>query len=1005
MQRNILLFTLGIMVLHGQPAVTNLVVDDNAVNGGHSSFRVTWNTDVAPDNQRVDWGPTNAYGRVLYAYQPSYAATGQQLTVSGLNATTDMDAGRVVHFRACSHNGSGWGCSSDQTVTIPAVPSPHPVVATLPETFSIPQPSEAGCTTQTAASDLSDLQAKINTAASNQVSACQVVIIPAGAVGTAFVTIPTAVDADKISSYNTGSNVLTVVTRNNTYSNGDRVRVANNTPTYATIPTGLQSGADYCASSVSGSTLQLTAWPSCTGVVSLGTAGTGQFNIMPFPPRHSNYITVRSNGVYPPDGVRTGPGWQAASNTAQWQPTITTATTVTSPYGYNSLLFSEMAHHWYIGPGIDFTAANSNQSDTTDPAPWPLRIVTKPSNSYIAVKRNWITGLGYPERQYVPMYWDGSYVDFADNYLTGIDYWRPARLYSDFAQTPAGAVLSVGGGFYNTGIGNCPSVGASSVTLTSSTSGIGYVTVRPSDCAVIATLPSGTTATCSGCTTAVGADWPKNGAGQYTHGLVASCTFTTGSWTSCTSYDDINASLSQYFGGGSLQIISSYGPGPMRYSNNYEESHGILYHMDDSGANNYLTIPSNVTIQRNLFNTLAKYRYGSAQNNGLVYPNRQAIECKRCNKVLIKGNEITGGFRDFQNDGPSILVSSIASACTAPCIFTSGDVSITSNYIHDTSGGIETNGNFQFATVMGPMARRYTVTNNLLANINGYVYRSTLYSNTIAHGPCFLIWFGGEDVIVDHNTCYSAAGNSPAVVSGVSKMVEGFKFTNNAVFVNDDNGLNGVALDWGGGGTGSPNCSLLKGTAGISCFANGVYNWSNNLLIPGYTNSQTMSGDSKAADWVTSWRGSTNTWIPTDSTVAARVAGSRWDNPSSASFQFTQSSPYISGGPNRATDDTDIGANQPGVQDALGWVLNVRTPLISSSGFTAAFHAPDPSTACYVGYGTSSDPTTWSQTEADTSATQERTIQVTGLTSETTYYFQIWCSQSAPTTTSPVRTL
>jgi hypothetical protein len=181
---------------------------------------------------------------------------------------------------------------------------------------------------------------------------------------------------------------------------------------------------------------------------------------------------------------------------------------------------------------------------------------------------------------------------------------------------------------------------------------------------------------------------------------------------------------------------------------------------------------------------------------------------------------------------------------------------------------------------------------------------------------------------------------------------------------------------------------------------NGTYQWSNNLLVPGYTNSQTMSGDSNAANWVTAWTGSTNTWIPTDSTVAARMTAQKWQAAAANNYKWINNpaSPNIAGGSNGgATDGSDIGVNQNKLQDDLGWITNVRYGSVTSSGFTAYFHAPYATTGCYVGYGTnSSDASGWSKTSADSPTSQERTISVTGLTTKTTYYWQVWCPNSAP---------
>ena len=103
-------------------------------------------------------------------------------------------------------------------------------------------------------------------------------------------------------------------------------------------------------------------------------------------------------------------------------------------------------------------------------------------------------------------------------------------------------------------------------------------------------------------------------------------------------------------------------------------------------------------------------------------------------------------------------------------------------------------------------------------------------------------------------------------------------------------------------------------------------------------------------------------------------------------------------------DGMDVGVDQDALEDALGWVKNARVLSLAATSFAVAFHSPDSSTACYVGYGTGSNPTTWSVTAANILAQKERTIAVTGLTAKTAYYFQVWCSKTAPTATAIVRT-
>src|ERR1700722_10370200 len=109
-----------------QPVASNIIVDDYNHSGGHSSFRVTFNTNVPADNILVQWGPTSAYGKIATTYAGSSGGTVQQWIVSGLEATTDMNSSRQVYLCVEAHNTSGWSSCYPPTggfVTIPAVPS------------------------------------------------------------------------------------------------------------------------------------------------------------------------------------------------------------------------------------------------------------------------------------------------------------------------------------------------------------------------------------------------------------------------------------------------------------------------------------------------------------------------------------------------------------------------------------------------------------------------------------------------------------------------------------------------------------------------------------------------------------------------------------------------------------------------------------------------------------------------------------------------------------------
>src|SRR5579871_4780314 len=288
-----------------QPVVSNIRLDDI----GHSSVRVTWDANAVPMNQRIQWGPTAGYGKTQYVYSTaavSTLATNQTLILAG------QMAGSTIHLCPQSQNADGWSsCRGlDQTVTFAPLPSPHPMPAILPETFSISEPDTSSCTMLTANS-LETLQAQVNTAAAGQAKGCYVISVTAGTIMRGQLLVPPAADVDTIASSNAGTNVITIASAVNTYQSGQRVRVAlDDWAGTATLPTGLTEGVDYCVAEASGKTLRLQLWPACNAVVSLKTDGSGPWYTTPFPPPASDWIQSRTSSAHvPPDGVRPDPSW------------------------------------------------------------------------------------------------------------------------------------------------------------------------------------------------------------------------------------------------------------------------------------------------------------------------------------------------------------------------------------------------------------------------------------------------------------------------------------------------------------------------------------------------------------------------------------------------------------------------------------------------------------------------------------------------------------------------
>lgn len=990
-----LLFLLCLPAFAAVPVVSSIVTDDINVDGGHSSVRVTWSSDVAADNLRIAWGTTSAYGNLFWSYNVVVGLTaGEQIILTG------QTAGATIHLCPQSHNASGWSdCTGlDQAITFPALPSPHPTPATLPSTFSL-EPDMSGAIALTANS-VATLQTAIDTAVAGQCSNKYIITISGSLNGRVIPGI--SCDVDQFASVDTTADTITLATTKSTYHNGDQVRIMTSDFLAGFLPAPLLEGISYCAASVSGATMQLTPWPACSGVIDLTTAGSGDHHqwMRPFPVVMTNYIQLKGNGSVPPAGIRPDPSWDAAWPTIHFSPP-------TNASDSWPIRFEGTNANFYVGPGLHFTLPASNQTTTTDPVDYLGWIKLDVSSANIAVKRNVFTG-GYPERIFHPIdVADGSYIDVSDNYWENVSYFRPTNYGMIPSTTFGSTTATVAAGHFFTSLGSCT---LPSFTLTNPTiagTGFVYISLNMSTCLPLASLPAGASVTMSVGTTTIAGNYPVNGSGLWSQGLIGSCFMSANTFASCSTEPDSTYSVPNSEG---PQIGTFDGPGPYNVRNNYFESHGIFWHFNDDHSSTPTRFPQNMFFARNVFNSPLSYIVNATGNNGATYKNRNQWEAKRGQYMWLDGNRFFGEYADI-NAGPSILINHQGRQCAAiPCVGSrDSDFTATNNYFANNAGCFQLGGGPPDATRVPPLGRRFTIRNNTCTNVNGYTWASP-QGVINGRGFCFYLTFGGEDVIIDHNTCYSMGGFTSVWAVPVAKFVEGLSVTNNIFFFNEDQSAHGISVDWGQSGVGTPTCQTLTGKLALDCYATPTYTWSNNLVFGGFTSTPNQSGNSSASAIATAYTGLTNTFLRAEATVAGRIAAIGMWNPTTPStalsnFRWRTSSPYIAGGGSASTDGSDLGANQDIAQDAQGLIKNVRALSISATGFTVDFHSPDTGTNCYIGYGTGTDPSAWTVTSANTQTVKERSIAVTGTAGKTVFQFQVWCAGTEPSATQTVRTL
>jgi hypothetical protein len=203
-------------------------------------------------------------------------------------------------------------------------------------------------------------------------------------------------------------------------------------------------------------------------------------------------------------------------------------------------------------------------------------------------------------------------------------------------------------------------------------------------------------------------------------------------------------------------ILGWNGPGPFTIENNYLEGAGenIMF----GGANPSISglVPSDITIRRNHF-----YKPPSWKG---VWSVKNLLELKSAQRLLIEGNIFDGSWVDGQV-GFAILFKSVNPGSCSWCIVQ--DVTFRYNRIRNAANGI--NMLDKTGTVAGPL-RRVHIANNVIDWINHGIYAGS--------GRLVQILGGVTDLIVDHNTMFTANGGSPIVFGNLPTAVR-FVFRNN----------------------------------------------------------------------------------------------------------------------------------------------------------------------------------------------------------------------------------
>ncbi|HEY1946691.1 MAG TPA: choice-of-anchor D domain-containing protein [Bryobacteraceae bacterium] len=928
------------------------------------------------------------------------------MDIAGLMAGTTYN----VCPELSTDGGSTWTSGVGTTFTTLPLPAVHPAIPVAPATFDPSYPDTTGFAAYTLASDCSDIGAAYTAAVSRQATQGTVISIPPGTVcGTAttgnfnFALKPVDVQTWHPSNVTVATSQIQLG-GSPTLTEGQGIRFGRSYIALTSYPAstscefgqGLATGQVYYVHVVNSSTNTVTL--KCSdGVTSMLFASQGTDNAQGFywvpVNRALKPIIVRSaapDSQLPPPGVDITPAWQSKMGIIQSAignlGVVGPAGAIVT-MGSNDGNYELMISNIRIGPGIEITSVDSPEAHTSsDPTPWYTFVFTYPFDDNIVFDRVYFHPLGAPNRVNDGLFWDGFNNGIINSYFDNIEYFHAE--YSGLTATKtSGNTFTVAAGIENMGSGNITVPGPRTVTLSGTGTGRVFVGLNMANANTFTVwLPSGVTAACSGFTCATAAatgttngscnasdSWPKDSAGNTSAGQIACVDVSAGAITAVT---NANASFSTHWGEGASWMIGGLGPGPYVFQGNFSSCAGLCWHHDDSGG--AARLRGDYTYYRNYFETPFKYMYNpgnltaNPSSDGLGRYHRQPGEWKGGRRIRYEANVCDGNWVEIEASAGCVLLTSVNGMGIS-------DVDIRNNtFMHGP--GVTS---FCFVTAgsnfpMPPACQRFRLQNNLAWDIGNPNY----YAGTQALPPPG--WLGEgpnatEDVIVDHNTIVGNVGTNPAVMWPFDLNTEGVSVTNNILYINSTN--QGVAQD--GGEPNIGGCPLLTGKALADCKFTPSYIWRNNLMIG---NGQTPAA--VAAAWP-----SLSNYFQSGTSSLSAVGWFNYQapalvngNPAFLDYHLKDVSHWSAGGA--------VGADIDALNAAQGLVTLAGAPAssITSSSAAVAYVAPD-SGNCYVDYA-AGDPAVMTAPNRvqDAGGARSRSVALTGLTSQTTYYYRVMCS-------------
>jgi hypothetical protein len=1060
MGRLIILLTMSVAAI-GQPSVSNVRLDSVLSPAGalsHSSSRFRWNVSSQACYHRIILTNTNT-GKTNSIENIGCATNDLGWPMSGLAPNTTYSYSLQSSFDGSTWSTPVTGTLTTAVLPSPH-PAPPQIsglwTPTLPVTTGYQAVTMNSSCIETSPVPGNSLSQAVSTAVALQPTNGTVISIPAGTICQGF-NFPN--DPQILTVPATGVNTSTGVFTYNylpsgfNFVNGQAIRVnaAACLPGAATQGNDNNSlnpnstcyfngpftpGTNYYLVNVSGSTFQLALTPGGTPIIP-GDQGAGM-NIQQWPPQNSNWIVIQTStpdSQFCPFGVRCmGSIWAPKMAVIQATGGVLN--------GSNDTVSGYFTHNiWFRGIEWTTTDVSSLANSTIDPQPsgnlvnFPYTWVT----NYIVFDRNYFYGQNFPNRYATMLTIGGAYIGFLANDFENFEYWRPSATptllgngVEGLSGSFSGSTLTLIPGSIKAPVNTCTSAANITFTITGGgASGTAYVYGSSAPpgfpglaCIPTLVMPTGMTATCTGsmtdssstsvaCSvlTSASPNWPHDSSGGVDAFTLGTFTLTSGVPSGYSGQQ--NANQSNWATEGTQMIQHGAGPGPVTIWNNYIETTGLPWHFDDDSAIDAV----GVWVRQNTFFWNQTYRMGSASSNGYEYYVRNGMEFKHGRQIKFDGNIATGSWTSVSGTSPAFLVHIGDSTPGTQTGYTIQDVDITNNTFWNHNVCFEFGGGENLGlTSSVPVAARIRIKNNV-CNTNGWTQtdgNTGQAGNGGSNGNPLEIDSGIEDLIVDHNTFYDNRGTSPVIWHAEAVWLEGCQVTNNFLWFNQAN--YGFTSEADGnailtppiGGSGSTQfnsiCTNDPNTPG------GIL--SNNVAVPFYSNSGpgTPSGLVSPQSICTNFGGGTLTGNRCTGGLITTVLGgaSAATNLAALGFMSTPPSPLIlelrdnspfSSGAHVATDGTNIGADVNALATAQGAVGAPTVYDIGTSMAVISWWAYDGSVACAVDYAVApNDPSTQSGGGRATSSNgNSQSVNLTGLTTQTTYTYRVLCPVQQPT--------